>query len=339
MGHTRKTGRWIISSLVSLLLLGVLYLTIAGCPTKEEVKKAIGIGAASVKEQKDTKTEQADKPALTEEPKDKKIHQIESYLPLRAKKDEKEIQSSDKDKELLQKPEDKALPQYNLSEFKGILTFDDGPHPRTTPGIIKILKSAGIKNAIFFFVGYRIIEYPDLVKQTHKAGFQIGYHSMYHQNLVHLTPNQIADDIKKFKTALNSALGKKYPLRIGRPPFGGMTSKTVKKFFKMEKDSTLAKTSLNPAFNRKFVHQKIINVFLKNNWKLLLWNVDFDDWEKPIDMNHIDETYEPGKKQVFLLHEMPVYGSTLTIYDNKIEHILPEFLKHISDIDDEGSDR
>lgn len=228
-----------------------------------------------------------------------------------------------------------TVPLFDLSQFKGILTFDDGPHPRTTPQIIEVLKSAGIKNAIFFFLGYRMMEYPHLVRQTYEAGFEIGYHSMYHQDLVHLKPEQIAEDIDRFKKALNSALelDREYPLRIGRPPFGGMTSKTVKTFLKMEKDGSLATAGLNPKFNRRFVKNAIIRAFLDNKWKCLLWNIDFDDWQQPVDLKHLDNTYVPGREQVLLFHEMPIYSSNMKMYDNGIEKMLPDVLMRISELD------
>jgi peptidoglycan/xylan/chitin deacetylase (PgdA/CDA1 family) len=117
-----------------------------------------------------------------------------------------------------------------LFRFNGVLTFDDGPHPNTTPKILTALKAAGEKNAIFFFVGYRMIEYPHLVRQVLEAGYDIGYHSMYHQNLAHQSREYINQDIRLFVRTLNNVLGERYRLQLARAPYGGMTSKTAKVF-------------------------------------------------------------------------------------------------------------
>ena len=59
------------------------------------------------------------------------------------------------------------------------LTFDDGPDPRFTPEILKVLADKKVK-AAFFCVGDRVIENPDLVHEIDKAGHMLGNHSDSH---------------------------------------------------------------------------------------------------------------------------------------------------------------
>lgn len=59
------------------------------------------------------------------------------------------------------------------------LTFDDGPDPRFTPDILKVLSDKGVK-AAFFSVGHRVIDNPDLVQEVHRAGHMLGNHSDSH---------------------------------------------------------------------------------------------------------------------------------------------------------------
>ncbi|MDZ7375487.1 MAG: polysaccharide deacetylase family protein, partial [candidate division KSB1 bacterium] len=51
------------------------------------------------------------------------------------------------------------------------LSFDDGPHPIHTPAILDILNQEQVP-AIFFVLGYKTIQHPDLVKQIHQQGHQ-----------------------------------------------------------------------------------------------------------------------------------------------------------------------
>lgn len=224
------------------------------------------------------------------------------------------------------------LLNYDLSGFKGILTFDDGPHPQTTPKILKILDKSGVRNVVFFFLGYRIIEYPHLVRMVDEAGYEIGYHSMYHQNLVLLTSRQIQRDVEMFKKALYNALGREYPLRIGRPPYGGMTTNSVKIFRDLENKGSLSTKKLDQEVVKKLVHPLIVHQFRKNNLELMLWNVDFDDWEKPIDIVHLKNNYAPEINQVFGFHEMPVDIRSMELYDNEIVKHLPMFLITVSEL-------
>ena len=218
----------------------------------------------------------------------------------------------------------------NLSKFKGILTFDDGPHPKTTPIILKELSKHKIKKAIFFFLGYRIMEYPELVRKTFDAGFDIGYHSMYHQNQVYMDSKKIYRDIINFQKALDKALRGMYPLKYARPPFGGMTGKTVKAFHKLERNGTLARKNLTRAFTRNIVANKIIKAYKKYDLDILLWNVDFDDWVQPLDIAHVQQNFTPDLKQVWLFHEMPVNLREFEIYDNNLQETFHQFLKQIS---------
>ncbi len=59
------------------------------------------------------------------------------------------------------------------------LTFDDGPHPDTTPEILDILESHNLK-AAFFCSGREAEKYPGLVNLIVSKGHLIGNHGYYH---------------------------------------------------------------------------------------------------------------------------------------------------------------
>ncbi len=218
-------------------------------------------------------------------------------------------------------------PGLDLSDFNGRITFDDGPHPDTTPCLVQMLTEAKVRDAVFFFLGYRILEYPRLASLVVNAGYEVGYHSMFHQNLAELSTEQIRKDITRFRKVLNRALGRSYDLKIGRPPFGGMTTATVKVFRGLENDGTLLKTPVDRDLVQELVDPGIISAFEAEQLQLLLWNVDFDDWKSVVDTQIAVDTYSPRAPQVWLLHENPIDWVTLRRFDNDLVAIFPVLLK------------
>ncbi len=73
----------------------------------------------------------------------------------------------------------KAILRGNKKENKIAITFDDGPHPEHTPAILKILKEHNVK-ATFFFVGERVDEHLEIMKQAIEEGHIVGNHSWSH---------------------------------------------------------------------------------------------------------------------------------------------------------------
>jgi len=63
---------------------------------------------------------------------------------------------------------------------KGIwLTLDDGPDPVDTPAILDLLDSYQAR-ATFFVIGKKAERHPDLIREIHRRGHQIGNHSWSH---------------------------------------------------------------------------------------------------------------------------------------------------------------
>ena len=56
-----------------------------------------------------------------------------------------------------------------------ILTFDDGPSPGITDGLLNVLSQEGVQ-ATFFFVGSRAAAAPELVQRTWDEGHEVGAH-------------------------------------------------------------------------------------------------------------------------------------------------------------------
>lgn len=60
------------------------------------------------------------------------------------------------------------------------LTIDDGPHPQTTPQILRVLKEKQVK-ATFFVLGANAAVHSEWVKQAVQDGHEIGSHAYSHR--------------------------------------------------------------------------------------------------------------------------------------------------------------
>jgi cellulose synthase/poly-beta-1,6-N-acetylglucosamine synthase-like glycosyltransferase/peptidoglycan/xylan/chitin deacetylase (PgdA/CDA1 family) len=66
------------------------------------------------------------------------------------------------------------------------LTFDDGPDPQWTPGILQILKEKKVP-AAFFMIGANMEAHPGLVQRVLADGHEVGNHTYTHPNLAETT--------------------------------------------------------------------------------------------------------------------------------------------------------
>jgi peptidoglycan/xylan/chitin deacetylase (PgdA/CDA1 family) len=76
------------------------------------------------------------------------------------------------------------------------LTFDDGPNPRYTPQVLKILATRQTA-ATFFVIGVNAERHQDLLKAAVAAGHEIGNHSLSHRTLMDHSAATIAAEIRQ----------------------------------------------------------------------------------------------------------------------------------------------
>ncbi len=84
----------------------------------------------------------------------------------------------------------RSLPQNAGTSGIVCLSFDDGPHPDTTPTLLQSLREAKM-TASFFVVGKRAERYPDLVAAMIDEGHDVLNHGYSHTRLVKLSLDQI----------------------------------------------------------------------------------------------------------------------------------------------------
>ncbi|MBN8417290.1 MAG: polysaccharide deacetylase family protein [Verrucomicrobia bacterium] len=111
----------------------------------------------------------------------------------------------------------KRLPQAG---DQALLTIDDGPHPVHTPAILDILDRHRIK-ALFFLVGDRAAQHPELVRDILARGHEIGNHTQTHPagTFWMLRPARLWREIAGCQETL-AALCPGQPPRFFRPPAG-----------------------------------------------------------------------------------------------------------------------
>ncbi|WP_418960440.1 polysaccharide deacetylase family protein [Streptomyces tritici] len=98
-----------------------------------------------------------------------------------------------------------------------VLTFDDGPDPRYTPGILRTLRRYDCR-AMFFVCGEMAVENQDLLREMADDGHVVGNHSWSHPLIPKLPPSRIRDELGSTSDVIDRTLGAA-PLWY-RAPFG-----------------------------------------------------------------------------------------------------------------------
>jgi peptidoglycan/xylan/chitin deacetylase (PgdA/CDA1 family) len=103
---------------------------------------------------------------------------------------------------------------------KGIwLTLDDGPDPTDTPAILDLLDRHAAK-ATFFVIGEKAAKHPELIREIHRRGHQLGNHSWSHPRLSfwRLGPVATCREIVKCQRVIKEITGE--APKIFRAPVG-----------------------------------------------------------------------------------------------------------------------
>jgi peptidoglycan/xylan/chitin deacetylase (PgdA/CDA1 family) len=133
------------------------------------------------------------------------------------------------------------------------LTFDDGPHPQTTPQVVDILDKHNAK-ATFFIVGRQARRWPDTLRLVVERGHAIGNHTANHKSLRGLSQEAFAGEVIGLAHRIDQTTGD--ILRSGqqvmfvRPTYGHTDANTV----------TFAGAL---------------------GYRVIMWDVDTRDWQRP----------------------------------------------------------
>ncbi len=98
------------------------------------------------------------------------------------------------------------------------LTFDDGPDPATTLPLLDWLDEHHIV-ATFFVIGHKVERYPEVVREIHRRGHDLGVHSYAHSRSMSFhPPGSVRRDLKRAMAAMQS-ITEQRP-RFFRAPIG-----------------------------------------------------------------------------------------------------------------------
>lgn len=109
-----------------------------------------------------------------------------------------------------------SIPNSNEAIY---LTFDDGPHPESTPKILSLLDQFNAK-ATFFCLGKNVAQYPELFQEILDKGHAVGNHSYNHPNGLHTQTQVYIENVNKAGEFIQS--------NWFRPPYGKIRPKQVK---------------------------------------------------------------------------------------------------------------
>ncbi|MCB1026493.1 MAG: polysaccharide deacetylase family protein [Microthrixaceae bacterium] len=149
------------------------------------------------------------------------------------------------------------------------LTFDDGPGPYTMD-IVDILVRERVP-ATFFMLGIQVEERPNDARAVAAAGFAIGSHTMDHQDLAKLSPEDAEWEIRESTRIIDETLGRR-ATRCMRAPYGSFNDDTL----------------------RAAKHQGL---------GLVGWDIDTEDWRVNDASRILARGTRPGRRQLILLHD------------------------------------
>ncbi|WP_298183333.1 glycosyltransferase [Saccharomonospora sp.] len=165
-----------------------------------------------------------------------------------------------------------AMPPHTVA-----LTFDDGPDPVWTPQILEVLNKHDVP-ATFFVVGSMAARHPELVRDIHESGSELGVHTFTHPDLAQVSSWRVERELDQTQMVLAGAAG--VTTRLFRPPYSSTTEALD-----------------NPAYDvvRKAGELGYVSVFS---------DIDSADWQRPgVDAIVRNATPPDGQGGVVLLHD------------------------------------
>jgi peptidoglycan/xylan/chitin deacetylase (PgdA/CDA1 family) len=132
------------------------------------------------------------------------------------------------------------------------LTFDDGPHPDSTPHILEILEASNVK-AVFFCSGWEAEKYPEIVNLIVSKGHVIGNHGYNHLSGWKTNVSVYIENANKAEEFTSSGLF--------RPPYGRIRPSQYRELVKKYR---IVFWDLMPYdFDEKMDRKRVLNILKK----------------------------------------------------------------------------
>jgi peptidoglycan/xylan/chitin deacetylase (PgdA/CDA1 family) len=104
------------------------------------------------------------------------------------------------------------------------LTFDDGPHPESTPRFLRLLAAEGVR-ATFFLLGSQLVRHPDVGRAIVGEGHEVAVHGFDHRLLSRRGPLATVDDLTRATHVIAEITGA--TPRWWRPPYGVASTASI----------------------------------------------------------------------------------------------------------------
>jgi len=166
------------------------------------------------------------------------------------------------------------------------LTFDDGPDERNTLAVADILDRYQVKGS-FFFVGDRVRQYPETVKQIYDGGHLVLSHSNSHKQLIQLAESDVAADLQEAGKAIEAVIGR-IPALL-RTPYGETNNMVVRAAERL-------------------------------GYSIVLWSLDTLDWSSKDERQIVGNVQNYARNgEIILMHSSQGNGSTVAALPAVIE--------------------
>jgi peptidoglycan/xylan/chitin deacetylase (PgdA/CDA1 family) len=99
------------------------------------------------------------------------------------------------------------------------LTYDDGPEPDQTGGVLDVLAERNVR-ATFFVLSDRAEEHPEVVRRMLAEGHEVGLHGIDHTDLTTVPDREAVRRIRVSRQRLEAITGR--PVRLYRPTYGAL---------------------------------------------------------------------------------------------------------------------
>lgn len=156
------------------------------------------------------------------------------------------------------------------------LTFDDGPTPYSSPGVLTALEQAHVP-ATVFVEGQYVRQWPELLKREWNDGLAIAVHTWDHPLMSKLSTDQMNHQFRDTLAAIHDTIGQNACVWLWRPPYGDY-NKTV------------------------------LDMAASYGLTTVTWDDSSDDWDRPGVQKIVDNVLSqahPGA--IILMHDGPSF--------------------------------
>jgi len=185
---------------------------------------------------------------------------------------------------------------------KVCLTYDDGPNPAYTPGLLDLLDEHGAK-ATFFLIGKWAEREPELIREIVERGHAIGNHTFTHPTMPAKSDERIREELDACREAVEAA---------------GVTFSTVE-----------GRMLMRPPYGRR--RPGTLRVLKEKGYLGVTWSITCYDWRARTTTEAITRrALRAGEGDVILLHDgfdqHPAFDrhKSVAATRNVLEHHGPE---------------